>query len=117
MRKRFLIAVFVLVLLAGCFAAVKPEGVTDSEWNLMQFQSVYNAQFKDAMAMAKNPAITPAQEDIVRKKVAVLQQVKPLIDIYAAATNSGRPVDPKQEQTIYDLLTSLGGKIERAVSK
>lgn len=118
MKKRLFIVVFVALLMVGCiFQAAKPDGVTDAEWNLMQFQSIYTAQHRDATAMAKNPNITPEQAQVVRTKVAVLSQARPLINAYALAVNNGAPVDPKQEQQIYDLLTSIGGQIQRRAAK
>lgn len=120
MRKRLAVAVILSIFLIGCaswFGATKPEGIPDGEWNLMQFRTAYNAQFKDARSMANNPAITPTQADIVRKKVEILQQVKPLINAYALVLDAGKPPDPRQEQQIYDMLTSLGAQIERRATK
>ena len=120
MRKRLFVVLIVAFFLVGCaqmFGAQKPEGISNGEWNLMQMRSAYTIQFNDAMSMAKNPAITPMQVEIVKKKVAILDQIKPLINAYALVLDAGMNPDPKAEQQIYDLFTQIGASVERKVTK
>lgn len=73
---------------------------------LLYMYKIYNAQYEDYLAMARNPDTTEEQKVMMRKKKPILETLGILIpaydtDLQAGTTTAG------QEQKIYDLLNSL----------
>jgi polysaccharide pyruvyl transferase WcaK-like protein len=76
------------------------------------FMAIYNAQFRDTVAMASNPNITNDQRQIVRAKKQILSELWPAIQAYDTVVVHGGIPTQLSEQAILDYinrLATLGG--------
>lgn len=101
-------SIVALVVLAGCASVgVKPWTERSPQEKSSYFMAIYNREFDDTMAMAKNPAITEAQKDVVRVKKNVLKKLWPAIKAYDEIVVQGKIPSVFDEQNILDMINRL----------
>lgn len=92
--------------LVGCAALTQTTGLTPKQQATI-WMEIYSFTYDDTMALAKNPAITPAQKELVAKKKAVLTQVWPLLKSFVAVVNSGGTPTAQDTAAITVLINQL----------
>lgn len=104
-KFKFLTILVVILVLFACGTITLNKAPTQTQIVSGMYQ-VYNAQHKDYMSMAANPATTEAQKQILRKKKPILDKLGTLIPMYDAAIQT-KTATPTQQQQIMDLLNLL----------
>jgi len=109
MRKFNKYSVLVMILLFATVLACATTGTKPltAKQQAAVWMTIYNQTYDDTMAMAKNPAATPVQKEIVAKKKAVLTTVWPLLKTYIAITDTGGTPTSEQGAAITDLINQL----------
>ena len=102
----YLMAVLLVIGLMACATTPASKPLTAKQQAAV-WMTVYNSQYDDTMAMAKNPSSTPAQKEMVAKKKAILTKVWPLIKAYVAITDTGSTPTNAQGVAITDLINEL----------
>ncbi len=119
MRKRVLVGVLAIVLLAGLMACggnktidwstLNPANISSKDLSLM-FLTAYNSEFATYISDVSKPNLTDADKARLRDKKQIMRTVWPLIDIYDTAVGQGKPIDPVAQQQIISLLAKLTAK-------
>lgn len=104
MLKRNALIIFVLLFVA-CGLIDINKTPTQAQIVAGMYQ-VYNAQHKDYLSMAANPATTESQKVILRKKKPILDKLGTLIPVYDSAVQTGTAT-PAQQEAILGLINSL----------
>jgi hypothetical protein len=106
--KRVIPLVVLVCLLGGCsLFASKPWSERTPQEKSSYFMALYNAQYKDTMAMATNPNITEAQKKIVRAKREIFMKLWPCIMVYDEIVVQGEIPAAKYELEIFGLINRL----------
>jgi hypothetical protein len=103
-----IMAVTFLIIISACamFQTTSTKPLTAKQQATI-WMVVYNSIYDDTMAMAKNPAATPGQKDLVAKKKAILAQVWPPLKLYSSIAESGGMPSAQDAQLISDLINQL----------
>ena len=103
-----------LVLMSGCVwfsANIKPWEQRTPKEKALAVLETWNTEFRNTMAQAQRTDLTETEKETVKIKKAVLQESKPLIDIYRQTVNGGGVPTKASEDQILALLDKLGAKI------
>ena len=104
------VLLLMLIVVAGC-ATMNAAKLSPQQEFLLNAEKAYLVQYNDYVALTKMPSLTAEQKEMARTKKAVLVQVEPLIKLYRATVYAGGVPSIETEQAIYNLLTSIGGKL------
>jgi len=112
MRKKKLGFLLVLVMFAlvscGPRATVPPLTPQEqAEKNAAVWLHMWNMQFNDHEAMSKIPNLTGEQKNILNRKLDLLEQSKPLLDLYVSAVKQGTTPSSTTEQQLMTLMNQL----------
>ena len=77
----------------------------------LAFMQFYNSEYRDTMALATSPQITPAQKELVKAKKAVLGKLYPLIQGYDDLLVNGKIPSLDLENQILGLINQMGGRL------
>ncbi len=112
MRKRQL--GFLLVLMVFALASCGPKVVgppltpqEQSEKSAAVWLHMWNMQFNDHVAMSKLPNLTDEQKKMLNRKADLLEQSKPLLDLYVSAVKQGVTPSSTTEQQLITLMNQL----------
>ena len=116
MKRSFaVIAVLMcLVLMSGCVwfsTNIKPWEQRTPKEKALAVLETWNTEFRNTMAQAQRTDLTEAEKETVKIKKSILQESKPLIDIYRQTVNGGGVPSKESEDQILALLDRLGAKI------
>lgn len=104
MRKvKYVLPIIIIMALVASCATVK---IPSAKEKLFYIYTIYNAQHEDYVRMAKDPATTEAQKEVMRKKKPILETLQTLIPMYDSSVTAGVP-NGEVEQQIYDLINKL----------
>lgn len=91
-------------LLAGCATTGTP--LTDKQRATAMLE-IYNAEYRDTVAVMSNPASTLSQRDVGAKKKDILGQMWPLLKVYVSVVDSGGTPDKASVDQLNNLINQL----------
>ena len=102
------IGTYVLVLLffVGCASITGSTSLTPKAQATL-ILATYKAQIQDLQSLSALPNATAEQKELFKTKQAILVQIKPLLDIYLQAVDSGTTPDPSLQSSINNLINQL----------
>ena len=102
-----------ILFLVGCPGVTPPPDYSpldQAKFNAAKWLGIYNSQFEDYKSMTANPdTLTEAQKEVLRKKKALLVEIKPALDLYTSYVDQGVVPSPETEQAVLDLINRLQG--------
>ena len=114
LRKKYLLVLLIVAVafLTGCPPRVVPPEMQltpleQAEKNCAVWLHVWNQQFNDHVAMSKMTNLTKAQKEILNKKADLLEQSKPLLDLYVSTVRGGLLPESTTEQQLMTLMNQL----------
>lgn len=114
MKYRLHRGLVLVLLLAFALVSCAPKAVgppltpqEQSEKNAAVWLHMWNVQFNDHVAMSKLPNLTDEQKKILNRKADILEQSKPLLDLYVSAVKQGATPSSTTEQQLTTLMNQL----------
>jgi hypothetical protein len=112
-RKRSILLVLLLVLVAGCATVNVRPMPTDNTAKLSttgkaaMVLAAYNAQALSTKNMSNRPGLTDAQKDLVRRKKAILVRMDPKVKAFGLIVKGGGVPSTSDEQELYSFIDEL----------
>lgn len=107
--KLSILSIIVLLILIGCTIPGLRQGDPEltPKRQAVIWLNTYNATYDDVAATLTSAAATEAQKQIAREKKRLLQQIWPLLRIYAAAVDAGTDPPATNGQQLLELFNQL----------
>lgn len=110
-QVQILVIVLALSLLTACALFNQTTKPLTAKQQATLWMALYNSTYDSTMAMAKNPAATPTQKDMVAKKKAILTPMWPLLKVYVDMVDTGGTPSAESVRELGDLVDELASLV------